>query len=447
MRIINLVENTEGASGCGCEHGLSFYIETENHKLLVDTGASDLLLKNAEKLGIDLTKVDTVVLSHGHYDHGGGILPFAEINPEAKIYIPESAFEEYYSMRDGAPRYIGLAEEIRKLPQVVIVGGGTAAAAEPPAETEEQAAKAETQVPAGTTGGIYRIDDELSLFSGIGNEHPIPSANRSLRVKTEDGLIQDDFRHEQCLVISEGDRKVLLSGCAHHGILNVLDRYRELYGGEPDAAISGFHMMKKNGYSDDDINTIINTALELEKYGTVFYTGHCTGIEPYEAMKKLMDDQLRYVHSGDEIMISDGGCDRVTREALEPEKATAAVEAERAANVEAETAAAVEAERAANAEAETAEAAEADPETAGEPEPEPTVQAEPETAVEPEPELIAEAEPETPVKTSTGTTASKETKKAPQTAAKKTSKKSHKLVAGAAAALFVITMVTGLKRK
>ena len=103
MRIINLVENTEGASGCGCENGLRFYIETENHKLHVDTGASDLLLKNAEKLGIDLTKVDTVVLSHGHYDHGGGILPFAEINPEAKIYIPESAFEEYYSMRDGAP--------------------------------------------------------------------------------------------------------------------------------------------------------------------------------------------------------------------------------------------------------------------------------------------------------------------------------------------------------
>ena len=432
MRIINLVENTEGTSGCGSEHGLSFYIETEHHKLLADTGASDLLLKNAEKLGIDLTKVDTVILSHGHYDHGGGILPFAEINPTAKIYIPAFAFGEYYSLRNGAPRYIGLAEEIRKLPQVVIVGGK-------PAEAGTE--------PAGANAGIFRIDDELSLFSGIGNEHPIPSANRSLRVKTEDGLIQDDFRHEQCLVISEGDRKVLLSGCAHHGILNVLDRYRELYGGEPDAAISGFHMMKKNGYSDDDINTIINTALELENYGTVFYTGHCTGIEPYEAMKKLMDDQLRYVHSGDEIMISEGGCDRVTREALEPEKATAAVEAERAANVEAETAAAVEAERAANAEAETAEAAEADPETAGEPEPEPTVQAEPETAVEPEPELIAEAEPETPVKTSTGTTASKETKKAPQTAAKKTSKKSHKLVAGAAAALFVITMVTGLKRK
>ena len=277
MRIINLVENTEGASGCGSEHGLSFYIETEHHKLLADTGATDLLLKNAEKLGIDLTKVDTVILSHGHYDHGGGILPFVEINPAAKIYIPAAAFGAYYSLRDGAPRYIGLAEEIRRLPQVVIVGG--------------------------TAAGIFRIDDELSLFSGIGNTYPIPSANRNLRVKTKQGLRQDDFRHEQCLVVSEGGRKVLLSGCAHHGILNVLDRYRELFGGEPDVAISGFHMMKKSGYSEEDLDMIADTAKELCKVSTVFYTGHCTGTEPFEAMKKIMGGQLRYVHSGDEIRI------------------------------------------------------------------------------------------------------------------------------------------------
>ena len=277
MRIINLVENTEGASGYGSEHGLSFYIETAHHKLLADTGAPDPLLKNAEKLGIDLTKVDTVILSHGHYDHGGGILPFAEVNPAAKIYIPAAAFGAYYSLRDGAPRYIGLAEEIRRLPQVVIVDG--------------------------TAAGIFRIDDELSLFSGIGNTYPIPSANRNLRVKTKQGLRQDDFRHEQCLVVSEGGRKVLLSGCAHHGILNVLDRYRELFGGEPDVAISGFHMMKKSGYSKEDLDMIADTAKELSKVNTVFCTGHCTGTEPFEAMKKIMGGQLRYVHSGDEIRI------------------------------------------------------------------------------------------------------------------------------------------------
>ena len=301
MRIINLVENTEGASGCGVEHGLCFYIETEKHKLLMDEGASGcgvehglcfyietekhkllmdagqtgLLLENAEKLGIDLTQVDTVVLSHGHYDHGGGILPFAKINPTAKIYVPEAAFGEYYSMnKDGEPHYIGLAKEIQELPQVVKVSA--------------------------------KIDDELSLFSGIGSEHVIPSTNQRLKKKTEDGFVQDDFAHEQCLVISEGVKKVLLSGCAHHGILNIMDRYCELFGEEPDFVISGFHMMKKHNYSDEDINMIIDTALALRQYKTVFYTGHCTGVEPYNAMKKLMGNQLHYVHSGDEIRIRTG---------------------------------------------------------------------------------------------------------------------------------------------
>ena len=107
-------------------------------------------------------------------------------------------------------------------------------------------------------------------------------------------------------MISEGVKKVLLSGCAHHGILNIMDRYCELFGEEPDFVISGFHMMKKHNYSDEDINMIIDTALALRQYKTVFYTGHCTGVEPYNAMKKLMGNQLHYVHSGDEIRIRTG---------------------------------------------------------------------------------------------------------------------------------------------
>ena len=312
MRIINLIENTEGASGCSVEHGLCFYIETEKHKLLMDTGQTELLLENAKKLGIDLTQVDTVVLSHGHYDHGGGILPFAKINPTAKIYVPEAAFGEYYAVnKDGEPHYIGLAKEIQELPQVVKVSAvaGVETNPEAGAEANPEAgaeAKPETREEAGASSGIYRIDDELLLFSGIGSEHTIPSTNQRLKKKTEDGFVQDDFAHEQCLVIKEGVKKVLLSGCAHHGILNIMDRYCELFGEEPDYVISGFHMMKKHSYSDEDINMIIDTALALRQYKTVFYTGHCTGVEPYNAMKKLMGNQLHYVHCGDEIRIRTG---------------------------------------------------------------------------------------------------------------------------------------------
>ena len=274
MRIINLVENTEGRTRCRCQHGLSFYIETKKHKLLMDTGASDLLIENAENLGVDLTQVDIVVLSHGHYDHGGGILPFTKVNQSAKIYIQRSAFGDYYSHHDphDVPKYIGIDKEIADLHQVIMVDGD------------------------------MRLDDELYLFSGIGNIYPIPSTNKSLEMKTDDGYVQDDFSHEQCLVVKQDGQSILFSGCAHHGILNVMERYKELFGNVPGVAVSGFHLMKKDGYSDDEVAEIIDIGKALSKYKTVFYTCHCTGEGPYEILQKMMGGQIKYVHCGDSIV-------------------------------------------------------------------------------------------------------------------------------------------------
>ena len=128
-----------------------------------------------------------------------------------------------------------------------------------------------------------------------------------------DDFVQDEFDHEQYLVITEektdkasGEpiiKKVLISGCAHNGILNILEHYHSLYGAYPNVAISGFHMKKKNGYTDEDITTIKETAMRLSKLPTKFYTGHCTGEEPYEMMKEIMGEQLEYVYSGSVIEI------------------------------------------------------------------------------------------------------------------------------------------------
>ena len=271
MKILNLIENTVGAAGCAAEHGLCFYIETEKHRLLMDLGPSASVIGNAEKLGVDLKLVDTVILSHGHYDHGGGILPFAELNPDAKIYVREGAFGEYYSIRDQKPEpdYIGLEPAIRELPQVV------------------------------TVSGECRIDEELYLFGGIRGKKNWPVSNYNLRKKEDGELKQDDFSHEQCLVITEGERRILLSGCAHNGILNILDRFEELSGGAADIVISGFHMMKKTGYTDEERQVIRDTARKLVKYPTVFYTCHCTGTKAFDMMKKIMGERLQYVHCGE----------------------------------------------------------------------------------------------------------------------------------------------------
>ena len=106
------------------------------------------------------------------------------------------------------------------------------------------------------------------------------------------------------LVITQGNTHILLSGCAHNGILNILDRYRELFGEYPDHVITGFHMMKRDGeHTEEEKDVIVQTAKELSQLNTVFYSGHCTGIPAFEMMKEIMGDKLIALHSGDEIKI------------------------------------------------------------------------------------------------------------------------------------------------
>ncbi|MFR0986449.1 MAG: hypothetical protein ACLSFZ_07880 [Frisingicoccus sp.] len=113
--------------------------------------------------------------------------------------------------------------------------------------------------------------------------------------------MQDDFSHEQYLVIRCEGKEVLVSGCAHNGILNILDACKKLLSREPDVAVSGFHMMQHHGYTEENLAVIRETAEELKKWQTRFYTGHCTDQIPFETMKEVMGDQLIYVHSGDII--------------------------------------------------------------------------------------------------------------------------------------------------
>ncbi|MCR5775730.1 MAG: MBL fold metallo-hydrolase [Lachnospiraceae bacterium] len=278
MRIVNLIENTEGREGCAYVHGLSFYVETEKHKLLLDLGPSEKTLENAQKLGIDLAQVDTVILSHGHYDHSGGIMPFVRINPDAVIYMQESAAGEYYA-DDGEDageeryRYIGIDREIPGLSQVK------------------------------TITGDHRIDDELELFTVKERTHELPFTNKRLLKKEDGELVRDDFGHEHYLVITEGDKKILMSGCAHNGILSILDAYKEKYGSFPDAVISGFHLMKKVKYSDEELREVVDIGKKLKGYPTMFYTCHCTGERAYKIMKLAMGEQLQYIHSGDDVTV------------------------------------------------------------------------------------------------------------------------------------------------
>lgn len=268
MYIAVLMEDTCEDCQCEYEHGLSLYIETERHRVIMDTGASDRTWENARKLGVDLSMVDIVVLSHGHYDHSGGLAAFRKINRDAVVYMQKSALLDYYH----GERYIGVDKEIGKLPNLQKLAGD------------------------------LRIDEEISLFTGITGRKFWPQSNLGLSMRVNGADKQDEFAHEQCLVV-HGDKNVLVSGCAHNGILNILDKYQEVYGGSPDVVVSGFHMMKKSDYTEEEKETIRQTAEELKGRNTIFYTGHCTGQMAIDLMKPVINDKLVQMHCGMEILI------------------------------------------------------------------------------------------------------------------------------------------------
>lgn len=249
MKLVTLIENTTCREDLICEHGLSLYLEMENHKILFDAGQSGAFAENAKMLGVDLATVDFAVLSHGHYDHGGGLKRFLEINKKSPIYVSRYAFEPHYSVNG----YIGLDLNLLDREQLCYV-------------TEE------TVLSKGIT--LYQLD-------------VAPMDTAGLLVEENGERKPDDFRHEQYLLIEEAGKKILISGCSHKGILQIVDVFR------PDILIGGFHFMKITAEE-----TLAAAAKKLMEYNTVYYTGHCTGQKQYDYLKSIMGEKLHYIATG-----------------------------------------------------------------------------------------------------------------------------------------------------
>lgn len=259
MKIITLIENTASREDLAAEHGLSLYIETGGHKILFDAGQSAAFADNAEKLGIDLSLVDICILSHGHYDHGGGLKRFLEINDTAPIYVSCHAFEGHYGAND---RYIGLEPALAENPRIRSVDA-----------TRE-------------------LFPGLTLLSCNDRERPFEGDNFGLHVMENSILVPDDFRHEQYLLAEEAGKRILFSGCSHKGILNIAHWF------SPDVLVGGFHFMKL-----EDPAALTDAARQLARYDTTYYTGHCTGQMQYGCMKRVMGDKLHSLSGGTEIVL------------------------------------------------------------------------------------------------------------------------------------------------
>jgi len=274
MYIQALIENTCSNGKLHSEHGLSLYIETKRHKILFDTGASGKFAENAKLLGVHLGAVDIAFLSHGHYDHGGGLWTFLELNQQAPVYIRKEAFGKFYGKKEDGLEKIGLDEELRNHPRVVLVE-----------ETD------------------FVIDEELRLFSGVNKNVLLPEANKALFEETVNQEIKkDSFIHEQYLIIREEDQETVISGCSHRGIVNILARYDDLSTGALKTLVGGLHLMNPAAGKNSPEGLAVDIAHQLMKRKqTRYYTCHCTGEEAFTTLKNIMGEQILYISTGEII--------------------------------------------------------------------------------------------------------------------------------------------------
>ena len=276
MRITALVDNTSARPELIAEHALSLYIESNGYKILFDMGASDAFVQNAKVLGIDLNAVDFAVLSHGHYDHGGGLTAFFEVTDHAPVYVSRFVFEPHFNKMG---KDIGLSEDVCVQYRDRLV----------------------------FTEDYHRLNDSMELFSCNDRElaFPIDPFGLSCIHKEEQdsqafchaqqGVIPEDFRHEQYLLIQENNKSILISGCSHKGVKNLVSWF------SPDVLVGGFHFFKIPLTSAGK-QRLSAAAEYLNGFTTKYITCHCTGVEQFEYLATQMS-RLRYLSAGDTLKL------------------------------------------------------------------------------------------------------------------------------------------------
>lgn len=229
-----------------CEHGLSVHISYHGKRILFDCGSSEKTLYNAKKLGIDLRKLDAVVLSHSHFDHAGGFRYLAEQYPVRRVYTGPGFFAPKYARSENCFKNLSAGFDSRFLEEKGIVHLPVEGSAE--------------MIP-----GVH-------VISGFPRREPMETIPERFLRLTEAGLVPDDFLDEICLALETGEGLVLLVGCAHPGILNMVNHVRALLGKPICAVFGGIHL------AEADTRRVEYTVAALGRLGVALLgLNHCSG--------------------------------------------------------------------------------------------------------------------------------------------------------------------------
>ena len=258
MKWTVLSDNRSCDDSLATEHGLSILLETDHHRILLDTGASDVFIRNATHLGIDLSTVDYVFISHGHSDHAGGLKHLTNFNDEAKVIVSPNAINGIFFSKRGNLHHI-IAEWPKIDDRLVLVDQTCA------------------------------IAENIHVIARIPQTHPMPKGNVNLYVQNTAGdYIHDDFRHELALYIDG----LLFTGCAHSGLENILAACPW----PVHTVVGGFHLL--DSQETEEELAALAQRLKAKYPNTQFFTSHCTGDKVFATLKIIMGDQLHAFSCG-----------------------------------------------------------------------------------------------------------------------------------------------------
>ncbi|MBE6043392.1 MAG: MBL fold metallo-hydrolase [Clostridium thermopalmarium] len=266
MKIVTLIENTLGDnSSLIKEHGLSIFIETEESNILFDTGQSGNFILNAEKLNINLNKVDFIVLSHGHYDHTGGMKPLLEyIQTKPKLYVSQYFFlnsQKYYLLDASKSnlKYIGI--------------------------DFNESYILDKNIPINYINSYsYALTPKINIISNFQRSCNFESLNKNMKIKINNKFYNDSFDDEIALTIDTEKGLLVIVGCSHLGIVNIVDSIikrtnKKIYG-----IIGGTHLIEA------DTHRISKTIQYLKDMNIqLIGVSHCTGKNAIETLKKETD--------------------------------------------------------------------------------------------------------------------------------------------------------------
>lgn len=276
LKITTLIENMPGEDArLKFEHGLSLYIEFDGRKILFDTGQTGDYIENAELLGIDLKEIDTFIVSHGHYDHSGGVMKTIDLlRPGTKMYVGWEFFEPKYKiLEDKSGKYNGNAF------------------------TENDISDKSVNLIK-VNEDVTVISGNIIIFKNFKRKNDFEKINSKFVIKKDGEIISDDFFDEIALGLITHKGLVVIAGCSHVGIINILSNIQEKVRIPIYAVIGGTHLVEAD---NERIDKTVAAFHEMNiEYIAV---SHCTGENAIEKIKKEFNNKFILNNTGNEIYL------------------------------------------------------------------------------------------------------------------------------------------------